>query len=88
MVDPHFLADYLRVGFGNTQAIRAFTGSTGLVELTPEDVNKIVVPTYLDVDTQRQMSKLLREAEMRGAHQEASAKDTIATARATFRDGT
>ncbi|WP_330178100.1 N-6 DNA methylase [Candidatus Vondammii sp. HM_W22] len=32
-IDPNYLCDYLRVGFGSVQVTRLFTGSTGMIEL-------------------------------------------------------
>ncbi len=43
MVDPYYLCDYLRAGFGAVQITRSFTGSTGMIELTPDQVDSIVV---------------------------------------------
>ncbi|MCC3280722.1 N-6 DNA methylase [Arthrobacter sp. zg-Y40] len=63
LVDPYFLSDYLRKGFGRVQSNRLFAGSTGLIELTPEDVESIVVPTYLALEDQKLKSKELRSVE-------------------------
>ena len=63
VIDPSFLADYLRKGFGRVQSNRLFTGSTGLIELTPEDVQHIVVPTFLSIEDQKLKSKDLRSVE-------------------------
>lgn len=62
VVDPYFLADYLRIGVGAGQVERLYTGSTGLIELQPEDVDQIIVdlPT---IHEQRAASKKLRAAE-------------------------
>jgi type I restriction enzyme M protein len=76
-VDPYFLADYLRKGFGRVQSNRLFTGSTGLIELTPEDVQTIVVPTHLSIEDQQLKSKELRTVEESAAAAVQSAHDTV-----------
>lgn len=63
VMNPAFLADYLRAGFGNAQVQRLYTGSTGLIELTPEHVNRIVVPLMVDTTEQDRLSARLRDAE-------------------------
>lgn len=63
-VDPFYLADYLRNGFGAVQVARLFTGSTGLIELTPEQVNRIVVDLKSSVEEQREISEMLRGLEL------------------------
>lgn len=67
VIDPYYLADYLRAGLGKLQIEPLFTGSTGLIELTPEHVNRIVVPLLSSVSEQKNLSMALRTAE--GAHQ-------------------
>ncbi|MDR3047855.1 MAG: N-6 DNA methylase [Bacteroidales bacterium] len=62
-IDPYYLADYLRNGFGAEQISRLYTGSTGLIELTPEQVNRIVIDMRGDVDKQKTLSKKLRKIE-------------------------
>ena len=84
-VDPYYLADYLRVGGGAVQIERLYTGSTGLIELTPEDVNRILVDTLNDdLETQKKVSQKLREAE--AAYQQAiyGATEDLETARSAF----
>lgn len=63
VVDPHYLADYLRCGFGYDQIRRLFTGSTNLIELTAEHVDRIVVAVLGGVDEQRRLSIALRNSE-------------------------
>ncbi|MBJ6119500.1 N-6 DNA methylase [Pontibacter sp. BT310] len=63
-IDPYYLADYLRNGFGAIQVSRLFTGSTGLIELTPEQVNRIVVDLKSDIKEQQEISKALRSIEL------------------------
>lgn len=67
VINPYYLADYLRKGFGNKQIERLYTGSTGLIELTPEQVASIVVDTRESIDAQKQMSKELRNCEKKYA---------------------
>lgn len=62
-VNPHYLADYLRVGFGQDQIKRLFTGSTGLIELTPDDVDSILVELPPTLDEQRLLAQTLRGSE-------------------------
>jgi len=63
-INPYYLADYLRVGFGHDQIERLYTGSTGLIELTPEDVDALVVDVLDgDLAAQELASKQLRDAE-------------------------
>jgi type I restriction enzyme M protein len=77
VVDPYFLADYLRKGFGRVQSNRLFTGSTGLIELTPEDVETIVVPTFLAIEDQKLKSKELRAVETTAAAAIEEAHETV-----------
>ncbi|MCV7259194.1 N-6 DNA methylase [Mycobacterium shimoidei] len=83
-VDPWFLADYLREGFGRIQSNRLFTGSTGLIELTREGVDAIVVPTYLTVKEQRALSRALRKSEAKAVASRDAAENSLAEARAKF----
>jgi type I restriction enzyme M protein len=62
-VDPYYLSDYLRAGFGAVQINRLFTGSTGLIELTPEHVDNIVVDLRASIDEQKKLSKKIRSIE-------------------------
>jgi type I restriction enzyme M protein len=66
-VCPEFLCDYLRRGFGAEQIIRLHTGSTGLIEIQPNDVDRIVVPPLPSVDRQKQFSDRLRQTEKKTA---------------------
>lgn len=62
-VYPYFLADYIRNGFGAVQVNRLYTGATGLIELTPEQVDKLVIELPETYDKQVQLSKKMREIE-------------------------
>ena len=64
IIDPYYLADYLRAGFGAIQISRLYTGSTGLIELTPDHVNSIIVNLQnKDIKKQQQISEGLRSIE-------------------------
>lgn len=66
VIDPYYLADYLRCGFGASQINRLYSGSTGLIELTPEQVDVILIDIMLDkegVDIQKKKSKSIRNIE-------------------------
>jgi type I restriction enzyme M protein len=62
-VYPEYLSDYIRKGFGATQVNRLFTGATGLIEITPGDVNEILIPDLPPIQEQRKRSKKLRSSE-------------------------
>jgi type I restriction enzyme M protein len=62
-IDPYYLSDYLRAGFGAIQVTRLFTGSTGMIELTPDQVDSIVVDMRSSVKEQKELSKKLRKIE-------------------------
>lgn len=64
-IDPTYLCDYLRCGFGAIQIERFFTGSTGLIELTPQDVDRIIVDPISGIVEQRKAAKSLRKKENR-----------------------
>jgi type I restriction enzyme M protein len=83
-IDPWFLADYLREGFGRVQSNRLFTGSTGLIELNVEDVDVIVVPTFMTLAAQRKASKVLRKAESEAQKTRAVVDGALHNARAAF----
>lgn len=63
LYDPYYIADYLRLGFGKIQIERLYTGSTGLIELTPDQVKSIVIEAAGSVEQQKQLSKELRKKE-------------------------
>jgi type I restriction enzyme M protein len=66
-VYPEYLCDYLRKGFGHDQLYRLFTGSTGMVEVTPEEVNEVLVPPLPSLKDQRKLSAALRQTEKAAA---------------------
>lgn len=86
VVDPYYLADYLRVGFGQDQIQRLYTGSTGLIELTAEHVNGIAVSALPDTEEQARLSAALREAESEYQAQLGKADDGLRSARQTFEE--
>jgi type I restriction enzyme M protein len=87
VVDPFFLADYLRVGAGAKQIERLYTGSTGLIELTPEDVDRIYLDLPLNAAKQKQLSKDLRLAETTFLSGIENADEALAKARKSFSGG-
>jgi type I restriction enzyme M protein len=84
-IDPYYLADYLRAGFGHDQIYRLFTGSTRLIELTADQVNRIIVPVLTSTDGQRQLSKAWRAAEKEYIDRVDEADKSLDEARSTFR---
>lgn len=82
-VDPRYLADYLRQGFGRVQSNRLFTGSTGLIELTEDSVDRIVV-SLPSLPDQRAASKRLRKAEAAAEKASLDADVSMRRARAEF----
>lgn len=84
-IDPHYLADYLRVGAGAAQIERLYTGSTGLIELTPEDVDRIEVAIPAPKEQMR-LSKALRAAEQAFLGGVSAAEASLSKARSAFSD--
>lgn len=62
-IDPNYLCDYLRLGFGSVQIDRLYTGSTGMIELTPDQVDSIVVDMRSSIEEQKTLSRKLRALE-------------------------
>lgn len=62
-IDPHYLCDYLRSGFGAVQVDRLYTGSTGMIELTPDQVDSIVIDLRDNLKEQKTLSKKVRQLE-------------------------
>lgn len=63
VIDPYYLCDYLRSGFGAVQVDRLYTGSTGMIELTPDQVNSIVVDLRDNIKEQKSLSCKTRQLE-------------------------
>jgi type I restriction enzyme M protein len=61
-VYPEYVCDYLRAGFGAAQVGRLFTGSTGLIELPADQVDRIRIPLP-ELKVQQSLSRDLRKAE-------------------------
>jgi type I restriction enzyme M protein len=80
IIAPEYLCDYLRAGFGARQIVRLFTGSTGLIELTPDHVDSIVVDLLSGVPAQRALSISLRSKESEFRKAVATAESDIAAA--------
>lgn len=87
-INPYYLADYLRSGFGHDQILRLYTGSTGLIELTTDHVDSIVVPSISGVTEQLELSKQLRAAESAYLGSLDQANDSLTSARALFEEKT
>jgi type I restriction enzyme M protein len=81
---PEYLCDYLRAGFGADQIARLYTGSTGLIELPPDQVDSVAVPLP-ELSKQQAWSEALREAEHGFADALNVAKGSLEAAKATFR---
>lgn len=80
---PEYLCDYLRSGFGARQIARLFTGSTGLIELPPDQVDRIMVPLPT-LKVQKELSAALRAAESEYTFAVGNAQRTLRTAVETF----
>jgi type I restriction enzyme M protein len=83
-VFPEYVCDYLRLGFGASQVRRLFTGSTGLIELTPEQVKGIVVELEPNLAKQKEISKSLRDIERHYLHALDSAEREFEKKRVEF----
>jgi type I restriction enzyme M protein len=84
-IDPFYLADYLRCGFGRVQSDRLYVGSTGLIELTPAHVDQIVVPLLGNIEEQKAVSSRLRAAESSVRKTQQQAEEYLQQSRAGFR---
>jgi type I restriction enzyme M protein len=83
-VNPYYLADYLRVGGGAIQVERVYTGATGLIELQPEEVDRILVDLLSDTNEQLAVSTALRKAEQDYRNSLKGAEANLETALAAF----
>lgn len=63
VIDPYYLCDYLRTGFGSVQIDRLYTGSTGMIELTPDQVDSIVIDLRSNLKEQKSLSEKVRQLE-------------------------
>lgn len=82
-IDPRYLADYLRAGFGRRQVNRLFTGSTGLIELSADQVDRIVLDLP-SLEDQKKESKKLRAAEAKSERVRVKAAENVLQARSEF----
>lgn len=87
IVDPYYLADFLRAGFGKDQIQCLYTGGTGLIELTVEQVDRVVVPLLDSLVEQRRLSSELRNAEQQYQSTIQEANEAIAAAKNDFEQG-
>jgi type I restriction enzyme M protein len=87
-VHPEYLCDYLRKGFGGDQITRLFTGATGMIEITPEDVNEVLVPRLPSLPKQQKISEQLRSSEKTAAEIAQTAATTLQNGETVFRQAT
>lgn len=85
VIDPYYLCDYLRCGFGAQQIQRLYTGSTGLIELTPEHLDRVLVDVPGSIADQQMASKQLRESEASYVDTLIAAENELIEARSAFR---
>ena len=81
---PEYVCDFLRAGFGADQISRLYTGSTGLIELPPEQVDEIIVPLP-KLEEQIALSAKLREDESAYAKSLNNAGDQLKLASFLFK---
>lgn len=82
IIDPYYLTDYLRCGFGEKQIACFYSGSTGLIELTPEQVDMIIIDNAgekQDINVQKEISKAIRRREKKYITQIEEAKELLET---------
>ncbi|WP_293798600.1 N-6 DNA methylase [uncultured Bosea sp.] len=82
-VHPEYLCDYLRAGFGAQQIARLFTGSTGLIELPAEALDRVIV-NLPKLSLQRKRSESLRAAEKTFTGKLEEARSGLASAQKSF----
>ncbi|WP_245616471.1 N-6 DNA methylase [Paraburkholderia acidipaludis] len=85
---PEYLCDYLRVGFGAQQIERFYTGSTGMIELTPAALDEVVVNLLSGVEEQKRYSDALRLGEAKARTTSERAATEMSAALDAFRSGT
>lgn len=84
---PYYLADYLRYGLGAKQISRLYSGSTGLIELTPEQVETIIIDLQEnDIEKQKRYSDSIREKEREYVSILKNAEAVLDTAKSFFDD--
>ena len=83
---PEYICDYLRFGFGATQVQRLFTGSTNLVELTPDHLKRVVIELPETLNAQKAASNEWRRIERQYRDAIATAEQMFAESSAKFLD--
>ena len=87
-VYPEYLCDYLRKGFGHDQILRVFTGSTGMIEITPEDVDAVLVQKPPSISQQKKLSGQLRAKEQKATEVAEKALKMVSLGEEAFRVAT
>jgi len=87
-VYPEYLCDYLRKGFGHDQLYRIITGSTGMVEVTPDDVDGVLVPPFPEKQDQERSSNQLRKSEQEAVQAVKRSVTIMAEGETAFRQAT
>lgn len=61
--DPYFIAYFLRSALGQLQFDKWFTGSSGQIEVQPEDLNKFILPSKeaISKDKQKEIANKITE---------------------------
>ena len=85
---PEYLCDYLRLGFGAKQIERLYTGSTGMIELTPSALDAVYVHLLSGIDEQRRVSDALRAGEAASRAAANAAEAQFDAALSEFREQT
>ncbi|MBO2973089.1 N-6 DNA methylase [Burkholderia pseudomallei] len=85
---PEYLCDYLRVGFGAQQIERLYTGSTGMIELTPAALDEVVVNLLSGIEEQKKYSEALRKGEAQARSTSEQAASEMSAALDSFRSST
>lgn len=67
----------MRNGFGATQINRLYTGATGLIELTSDQVDTIIVDLQTGVKEQKEISEKIRKLEREYIEKIAEADDLL-----------
>lgn len=79
IIDPYYLAAYLRRGAGALQITRAYTGATGLIELTTDMLDSVVID-MLDgnLECQKKLARQLENLEKLSARYLKKADEAMA----------
>ena len=87
-VDPRYLAWFLLTGFGQEQIQRVYTGSTGLIELTNDHLESIVVPLLSSLRQQKELAENLQKSITDFQTSTTEAEKSLEAAREKFRQAT